>query len=505
MKRLQRFLSKGHRQRQAWLESLCWGRLRYLEHEQATRALLLLSGQQIAGRIELAYIADEVPQLWLGLPESREGQARQLLVNHDCRWEKVNADSFVTAIVGGGTFLFGKSNAWPGSKESFSAQIVDGYLFTTASGVSAGAHPIALRKRNGHTPADWSLRRPVLGLTTVFNGANYPSREALLLSRNRADRWILGRSANGLATPGGLVTPGGVVGVEGVLNLYGTEEACCHYLTQVVLQALAASQERLIVIDGKGDLVRTLKRKSLVTNHLERGITLVDMDGLTVRGFDPLVAVGPEGHETERQQLGRWQHWFSQLGVTKEGLTLIEAAYQEGCRDWPMLRQWIASNQKGSFLAQSNLRMLLERLTAPSELVSWLEMSDGQAIPHDGTLLFSCSASDGNRHHYLSSILLAALNLPVRLVVYGLDWRGVGNVDFTGQRQLIIANGPALATGQLLLTAGAKPKFLPFTSPEWLERLKLLRTGEGLLFPAGKGTATTNVATAVPTPVYLQW
>ncbi|MCA9986250.1 MAG: hypothetical protein KDE59_18205, partial [Anaerolineales bacterium] len=271
------------------------------------------------------------------------------------------------------------------------------------------------------------------------------------------------------------------------------------YLTRVVLQALAAGPEQLVVIDGRGDLVRSLKRQSSVVEKLRRDVMLVEMDGLTARGFDPLVAVGPADAESESQQLARWRRWFAGQGVAPAGLALLDQAYQEGCRDWPALRSWVKRNQAGSFLAQSSLHAALERLTAPADVALWLAHSNRQAIPHMGALLFSCSDSDTSRHHYLTAVLLAALNLPaVRLVVYGFDWRGFDLTAHASRQQLFLANGPRLANDQLLLTAGADPSLLPVASPEWAERLQLLTPGEGLLLPPA-GRADLSSVT------YLHW
>ncbi|MCB0031013.1 MAG: hypothetical protein KDE28_24040, partial [Anaerolineales bacterium] len=319
MKRLASWRRRGQRRREAWLATLVWGRLRYADPREAAGALRLLSAPALTGRIELHYEARELPALLLGLPQVSDGPARALLTRHGCRWDPISTGPPAAMAP------LGQANQWPEQEASFTAQVVDGYLFTSVSQTKPTLQPVAPSRQNGHAPAGWSLPLPVLGLAKTAPWDNYPAPPSLLLKANRADRWVLGRS------------PNGVVGAGGRVRLYGQEEACRDYLTRVVLQALAASPEQLVVIDGRGDLVRSLKRQSSVVEKLRRDVMLVEMDGLTARGFDPLVAVGTAGVETEERQLARWRRWFASQGVAPAGLALVEQAYQEGCRDWPAL------------------------------------------------------------------------------------------------------------------------------------------------------------------------
>ncbi|MCA9989036.1 MAG: hypothetical protein KDE59_32245, partial [Anaerolineales bacterium] len=133
--------------------------------------------------------------------------------------------------------------------------------------------------------AQWHLpAAPPPGLTVLpsWNGKEPPAQ--LVADVPDPQSWLLGRSRSGQPLQ-----------VPGRINIYGRQEAVADWLTQQVTQMMAVEPANLVVIDGAGDLVSQLKRKSVVTRLLGDRLAYLDMDSASLtNGFNPLSTVPGE-------------------------------------------------------------------------------------------------------------------------------------------------------------------------------------------------------------------
>ncbi len=233
--------------------------------------------------------------------------------------------------------------------------IVDGRLFLQGSSEDDGAES----RRSGRflpsvnaSVTDGTLclpMEPLSGLTQrpLWNGRlqdvagdeegnmenTHQPPAHLIATAPDSRRWLLGRSVNGIP-----------LHVAGRVNIYGRQESVAEWLVHQVTQMIAIDPSNLIIIDGAGDLVPRLKRKTAVTRLLGKQLTYVDIDGASLAdGFNPLTAVpGETGDETAI----RWQRWFQGMSVPMQSIHLLPYAQKEGVTDIPTLRKWLKGAER---------------------------------------------------------------------------------------------------------------------------------------------------------------
>jgi len=528
------FGDKGARER--WEAELVWFRLRYLEADGPTRCLSLLSRPQACGRVALCYQPDAVvSRLYLGVPDSHTRLLHQMAADFDFLLKPPSTDVSIPAIQ---RMMPVSDLPWD---RPFLAHIVDSGLFLQVDDGSGRAeHRRSSRFLPDGKSSDvegvvWRLLAdPPSGLTqrpswngdtelgtngsysTVANrvGINgrllntagdkesgtenvYQPPAHLIATSADSRRWLLGRSGSGIP-----------LHVAGQLNLYGRQEAVAEWLVHQVTQMISIDPTNLIIIDGAGDLVPRLKRKSAVTRLLGKQITYVDIDGAALTdGFNPLAAVPGE---TDTEIIDRWQRWFQAMNVSAQGVALLPHAQQEGVTDIPALRKWLksaerqgqavnAANASYSSQAVSSLNAALNRLTASRGLREWLEWpaKSFDGLP-DSALLFACKGTAWDREQLLRAVLLAAYALKgVRLIVHGFSWKKTDEQDLAGQEQVVVGNGPLLPGSTVMLTechaqgeAMIADRFLNGNALIQ-ESLSLLTRGEGMILVDGQACFTS--------------
>ena len=491
-------LRSDYRARAAWEAGLAWYRLRYRDAAGPERAIALLSRPQAAGRVALFYApAAEVSRLYVGVPQS-----------HAPALQRVARDFAFTiraavAAVAPPAMLMVPASELPWER-AFVAHIVDGHAFV---GKPEGSGPF-LPQPGAADSRGWQLLQiPPAGLRAQpsWNGhlspaghqSNRPGHEGHVrdgrmggdhLCGEGEDRiWPLGWGADGTPAHAG-----------GPVNLYGRQEAVTAWLVGLVSHLLATDPGSLIVIDGAGDLVPALKRKSVVTCRLGRELTYVDIAGAPVAGgFNPLA---PVLGEKPADTLRRWQRWFAALQVHPAGLQLLAEAGQAGVRDIPELQQWLQQPaQQHRPAAAGTLQAALIHLLRDPHAREWLSWPTNifAGLPA-GILLFSCPGSGWSRRLLRQAAVLAARRVPeARVILHGLSWKENGPTDLDGNDRLLIANGPLQPSATVALTgshpqgaAGLARRFFQ-GSLQWQENLELLPLGESVVLGAEGPIVTT--------------
>jgi hypothetical protein len=295
-------------------------------------------------------------------------------------------------------------------------------------------------------------------------------------------QWLLGRSRTGH-----------LLQASGKINIYGGHEAAAAWLVHQVAQTVRVNPANLVVIDGAGDLVPRLKRKSTVTRLLGEQLAYIDIDGAAMSGgFNPLAAVPGE---TETALIERWQRWFRGMNVHPKGVALLVQARCEGVEDIPALRKWLKKVERGGqYVAASSLGLALNRLTASPGLREWLEWPATRFdILPAGALLFACKSSGWDRQQLLRGVLLAALSVPgARLIIHGFPWKTLQNGELNDHEQMVISNGPLLTRNTTVLVKSSASQAARL-SDRFLdgdarldENLRLLASGEGIVLVEGE-------------------
>jgi hypothetical protein len=251
---------------------------------------------------------------------------------------------------------------------------------------------------------------------------------------------------------------------------------------------VATDHANLVVIDGAGDLVPRLKRKTAVTRLLGEQLAYLDLDGPSLGGgFNPLAAAPGE---SEAALVGRWQRWFAGMNVYPQGLRLLDQARRDGVEDVPGLRRWLRQQERHRPpAAVASLGLALSRLTAQRRLREWLEWPANRlAVLPAGALFLACRGTDWARRQLLRAVLLAVLPVAgVRLVVHSFPWQPDAWDEVDGPQQVLVSNGPRLPGSTVVLTdsqpaqtAILSERFLAGDG-RWAENLALLGKGESLV------------------------
>lgn len=466
-------LFSDRRAREQWETNLVWWRLRYEAADKPTYCLNLLSRPQACGRLALYFQAGKpISQLYVGVP-----------TDYVRLWQRMAADFHLSLQPISEMF------SWPVLSpltavsqlpwhESFLAHLVNGIVFISQPEPKAKGRYWPQPAVNSQT-AVWSLPEPPLpGLTTRLSWPEQSPPANLIANGLDSTCWPLGRTHTGIS-----------LDISGRVNIYGRQEAVAEWLVQQVTQIVSSNPTNLVVIDGAGDLVPRLKRKTAVTRLLGEQLSYIDIDGVSLTsGFNPLALVSGE---TEAIQVQRWQQWFQGMNVHPQGLQLLPLAQQEGVADIPSLRKWLKQvERKGRNTAVSSLNMALNRLTANRLIREWVEWPANRFdnLP-EGVLFFTCQNTGWDRQQLLQAVLLGVVSLPsVRLIVHNFPWKAVPMTHLDSQERIVVSNGPLLPNSAIILTechvhdvAALARRFL--ASDACLsENLELLKRGEGMGF-----------------------
>ncbi len=475
-------LGGDRRAREKWEVGLAWFRLRYHEPAGPTRCLKLLSRTAGCGRIALYHQPEVISRLYLGVPETHMRLLQRMAGDFGLLLKPLPPEAALPPIR---RLALVSELPW---NKPFVCQIVREALYAglvdedNPRGAYLPEPPVQLQM------IEWQLPTiPPTGLTAAptWNGHTPPAQ--LIDAKHAPQSWLLGRSRTGQPLQ-----------VPGRVNIYGGQQAVADWLTRQVTQMMAIDPANLVIIDGAGDLVSQLKRKTAVTRLLGEQLAYIDIDNASLTGgFNPLAAVPGEGEEA---LVGRWQRWFQGMNVHPQGVDLLARARQEGVEDIPGLRKWLKKAvRKGQVTADSSLILALSRLTANRAVREWLEWPTNRFdILPAGALFFSCKGSSWDRYQLLRSVLLAALAVPeARLIVHGFPWRVQNKESLQQHERMIIGNGPRLPGSTIILVAcsshAASVLSTRFLGSDQVlaENLQLLQRGDSMIF-SGEDTLFTT-------------
>lgn len=473
----------GPSQAQTWLAGLAWYRLRYGVAAAAVQGLQTLAGTAGCGRVALFYQPHPFPQLFLGLPLAYGAWAKTVAADYQFSLHPAAAPHQLTALP-----------LRPTSKcdwqRPFLAHLVGKQMFLGY--LDEADPPLGYfwpGELTGQPMIDWPLpATPPLGLTTRPQLPLAPIPDELKIT-GKPDpyRWLLGYTADGQMTQ----SPGPQ------LNLYGSREAVTRWLEQACLAALAIGPERLVIIDGQGDLTQRLKRHALVTDLLNRKrLTAASIAeaGSGRNGFNPLAVVPGE---TEAQTVRRWQTWFAGMGAGESAQALLVQAYQEEIRDINRLHRWLAQpshlRQEGNGV--THLQTALRRLLVGASVRDWLEWPTNLfAETGEKALLFTCPADHWGREQLLKGMLSGVQAVgQTRVILTGVGSWGPGMDE---QGCLLVGNGPhlpgavsVLATTPVEMVQGLLAQLWRVQGPEQEllpEMIPLLPLGAGIVLLSAK-------------------
>ncbi|MFQ5433317.1 MAG: hypothetical protein ACE5FD_00415 [Anaerolineae bacterium] len=110
----------------------------------------------------------------------------------------------------------------------------------------------------GRGSATWRLPdSPLPGLTLQPSWNRQQPPAHLAATEPDSRRWLLGRSQTGVP-----------LHISSRVNIYGRQEAVADWPVHQVTQMVTRDHANLVIIDGIGDLVPRLKRKTAVTRLL---------------------------------------------------------------------------------------------------------------------------------------------------------------------------------------------------------------------------------------------
>lgn len=473
--RLWRWLVNDQTVRKRWEASLAWFRLRYLDASGPARCIHLLSSARSCGRVALYYLPDAaVSRLYIGVPAEDHELLRRMSADLKFSIREIPDLQPPPAMP------LAPADQLPWDRD-FYAHVVEGHLFVAMHDELAGKRSyLPSAPGEQETLGNWSLPPlPPVGLSMQPSWNGYVMRSKIPTPSADASFWPLGWSHDETPMFAGCR-----------VNLYGGQEAVAGWLAHLVEHLLREGADSLVVIDGSGDLVPMLKRKSAVTRLLGRQLTYIDIDSAVVTGgFNPLA---PVPGESDVQTLQRWQQWFSGMGVHQEGVQLLAQAMEDGVTDIATLQRWLQRPAQQHFAAAvSNLQTALRRLQADPLLREWLSWPTNVfgGLP-EGALLLACRSTGWGRQQLLVSAVRAALALAeTRFVLHGFPWAAttIVRADFAGAKQLFLSNGPLLNGSTVVLTnserVAASKLAQRFLSGDALseENLQLLRQGEGMI------------------------
>ncbi|MCB8975796.1 MAG: hypothetical protein H6657_00005 [Ardenticatenaceae bacterium] len=470
--------------RQKWEAELVWFRLRYQDAAKATRCLNLLSRVEACGRLALYYLpGSPVSQLYLGVPEVRIRLVQQMASDFGL---SVKPSLLDLCLPEARKLLPMADLPW---ERPFMGHIVEGLVFVSLLNVQEDKRgqffPVPPKKMKESSQRHWELPQlPPAGLTSVPVWEPC-SLEKFTLSPNQDE--------TRLVWPVGWNTVGRPLTLSGHVNLYGSKQAVVEWLSNQIGYALGKNGSRMVVLDGFGDLVPQLKRKTAVTRLLGEGVRYMDLDSsASVTGLNPLA---PVPGESETELISRWQQWFGAMQVTPQGIELLVTARQDGVSDIPTLKKWLRSGiRKEQYLAATSLQLALERLTASRSLREQLEwaINPFERLP-DQVLLFSCQNKGWAQEQLLFAMLLGIQTIAnTRLILHGFPWLRLSRLECHGPHSIIASNGPLMADSTVILTASSEnkihavvKKFLEGDAV-WQENIELLGAKEGVIVSGNK-------------------
>ena len=479
------FKRDNRKAREVWEANLVWFRLRYVDGTILTRGLQLLSRTNSCGRIALYYhFSTSMPTLYIAVAGGFVSLLKQMATDFGFQLTPLSTEKLITPIQ-----PLAAAEQLP-IHTTFTAQIVDELLFVSVE-KDGDLMPLADSAKN---KPSWSLpQNPPLGISTTACWEPQPIREHLFVEEPTHDVWLLGRIQQGNLIHGGRH-----------LNLYGRQEAVAHWLTQLVVQSIWVDPASLIVIDGAGDLVPQLKRKTTIASGLEETIRYIDLDSTTaVTGFNPLA---PLPLESEGDHVKRLQQWVRHMGLSADCEELVQDAVQNNIETLAGLQKWLLQQERqGTNAAIDSFKAAIARLTRNGTVREWLDWpTNPYDILPDGALLFSCKASGWDTQQLLRGVLLAALAVPnSRLICHGIPWRLISTEKLTAHPQVVLSNAPCSAESTIVITQthdkGLRRLAQHFNirGERLLENMRLMTAGEALLFEG------TDLETA--RPILTSW
>lgn len=474
----------GRRARQEqWESSLVWFRLRYIDASALKRCLNLLSRKDACGRIALYYQPGKaVSELYLGVPESRSRICRQIAADFSLALKPKSPE---VSIPKAGRFVAASNLPWG---QPFIAHITEEYLFVClfiGQKNRVGSFlPLSPGAKSHESPPNWELPQPApagLALRFPWDSLSAAIPKQFTETAPGSQNWSLGRTLQGK-----------MLQVPGCLNLYGRQNSVTTWLVHQVTDRVAANPGRLVVLDGFGDLVPQLKRKSVITQLMGGRLTYLDIDSASgTNGFNPLAA---NPGENEDARLRRWQRWFKGMQVHPQALQMLSQARIDGVEDIPSMIKWLKqAERQEQFAAVSSLKTALERLIATRTLREWLEWpTNPLEILPEGVLLFSCKASDWARQQVLMAIFHSVTQIQnISLVIHGFNWEETTMVDSFKPTNVALSNGPLLPNSTVILTESHTQGAVTLANKLlagdvlWQENLELLQRGEGVIVSEG--------------------
>mgnify|MGYP006921589112 CR=1 FL=1 len=478
---LQKLLSKRSAQ-EKWERDLVWFRLRYLQADDVHHCLNLLSRSDACGRVALYFQAEQdISRLYLGVPHAQRRLLQQMVTDFAFSLKKAD---LALSIPPPQKMIPTANLPW---QQSFMAHIVQQCAYVCLLETAHKKGSYFPQGTDGAHPLAWTLPQPPPpGLTLrPFWPTDTAAHELAIPSDDRS--WPLGRTETDLP-----------LYVSGMVNLYGRQTALVDWLVPQIVQMIKVNPTKLLVIDGQGDLVPQLKRKTAVTRLLGEQLSYIDIDGAALAtGFNPLALLPGE---SPARQLERWQRWFQGMAVHPQGISLLAEAQQAGVTDLPTLRQWLKQKERqGAYTAVSSLRMVLQRLRANRALREWLDWPTNPfAILPTGALLFACKSSSWARQQLLQAVLLSAVQIEnIRFIVHGFPWIKTAHASLCTQQTVLMSNAPLLPESTVVLTEtdgeGGRLLATRFLANDvrLREHLALLQRGEGLIVHHGKVNFTT--------------
>lgn len=466
MRLLQKLRTDGRKARAQWDKSIVWYRLRYEDTSGPGRAIELLSRAQAAGRVALLHKpGTDISRLYVGIPEPYALPLQRMAKEFafSVRLAGAEPEQAMTPMA--------PTAGLPWDR-AFVAHIVDNCAFV---GQAEGAGAFLPHPAPGHPRGRWRLPAPApAGLSQMpfWNG--------------QVTAGAFGNEEQGGSWPLGTGRAQRLWYAAGAVNLYGRQQAVASWLVQLVSAILSDEPAGLIVIDGAGDLVPVLKRKHLVTRHLGRGISYIDVDGAVLAGgINPLA---PVPGETEADTTERWQRWFAAMEVHPGSLPLLALARADGVGEITELERWLRRPARQATLPYAkSLAIAVRRLMSDEVVREWLAWpSDCFAGLDKGGLLFSCRRGSWARDQLLHSVTLAAAQLPTaRVILHHTSWTGP-LPDSLLKGNALISNGPLFSEGTVVLARSDRQaaktlarRFLN-SNPLYEENLQLLQDGEAV-------------------------
>lgn len=503
--RLPFFRSRMAETRQEWERNLLWFRLRYDDPAGATMAVNKLSRTKGVDRVAIYHTpTDGICRLYLGIPNDGEP-----ILPHMAQDFKFSLTKEIPDLPEQ-PFRMIPAIALP-TDRTYMAHVANEYLFVSLPGQTqsdagtadpnedardnsapefsgkAEFFPTPPSKEPGRGGAVWHFPDPDVGNSIRPLWDQWPAPARLIASHNDPARWVLGR--------GHELKP---LSIEGNINVYGSDAFASGWLTKAVSQALAANPGGIVVIDGHGELARSLKRKPLVTRLFNKNLLFVDMDGISARGFNPM---NPLPSEEPANTVERWQAWFAGFGLRSDALDLLPEAFNNGIRSVTQLNKWLITKRASHFAQVEAFSVILEQILTAPELGVWLKQPDDYFadFPNGGSLIFTINVQNKwENKHMIRAILLAALNMPnLRLVLHAYPlWDKFDTGAFNGHR-VMISNGPLLPGSTCILVTCQPDKVSTLSrrflksDPILAENLQLLRMGDGIVVSNGDITFTT--------------